>query len=384
MNILHLNSYFIDNKLYGVLYRKMDDHCKQYVFIPIKKNRSATNEIRLTHGELFFRKVISKYHRFLYKGKLRSCLKELEDLQLIEKADFVHAHNLFGDGGLAYRLKERYGLNYVVAVRLTDTELQYRYMIQRRPFIHKVLLNAEKIIFISPQSRNSLLTMLPESMVKKVKKKIVIIPNGLDDFWMRNMVPKRTLVRRKTFNLLFVGRIIPLKNIDLIIDAVKALKKKARFDIKLTIVGGMSVGNEMYYHKFLQKIEGCEYIDYCNEIRDKEILLEIYRNADAFILPSKAELFGVTYLEALSQGLPVIYSSSSGIKGFIEHQNVGVELDALDAVSVARAIEKVYMEYDQFEISREFIKTFDWDEISRCLIQYYQGTPVVGRELIHM
>ncbi|MBL7473720.1 glycosyltransferase [Robertkochia sediminum] len=382
MKILHLNSYYIDNKLYGVLYKKLDKRCDQSVFIPIKYNREPGNEVLLQRGALYFRKIISRFHKYHYRKKLQRCFKELEGLKLMENTDFIHAHNLFCDGALAYMVNEKYGVDYVVSVRHTDFALQYRFMIQRRAFIHKVLLRATKVIFISHQSRNALFAMLPERIAQQIRDKSIILPNGLDDYWIHRITPKRTLNKRATFRLLLVGRIVPIKNINLVIDAVKTLRAKGLLNVHLTIVGGMNVGYESYYKRFLRKIEGDRCIAYLDQINDKDLLLDIYRNADAFILPSKAELFGIAYLEALSQGLPIIYASDCGIASFVKDQQVGISVTSPDVEALCHAVLELVKRYDDMCISKHFIESFDWEVVSDRLFQYYGGNSIVKREPI--
>jgi glycosyltransferase involved in cell wall biosynthesis len=297
--------------------------------------------------------------------------RELEQLKLFENTDFVHAHNLFNDGAVAYRLKKKYNIDYVVTIRLTDTELQYKYMYQRRPFIHKVLKNAKRIIFISEQSKDSLVKRLPKKVTRNIEKKFALVPNGIDDFWINNIASKKELDQTNPFKLLFVGRIIPLKNIELILEACRIVNKKGDFKVVLSIVGGESPDHQDYYKTFLKQLQNYDFVEYLNKISDKNELRDIYRRADAFILPSKAELFGLVYLEALSQGLPVIYSKNSGISSYLSNSNVGVKLKVADAFALSEAINEVYRNYDTYEIPQEFIQSFDWGNISEDLYRLY-------------
>lgn len=370
-NILHINSYYIDNKLYSVLYKRLDSRCRQRIFVPIKMNRSEENRIELTNGEFFFSKIIKPVYKYNYWGKIRCLFRELEHLKLFENTDFVHAHNLFNDGAVAYRLKKRYNIEYVVTIRLTDTELQYKYMYQRRAYIHKVLKNAKRIIFISEQSKDSLVRRLPKKVTRNIENKFSLVPNGIDDFWINNIASKKELDHTSPFKLLFVGRIIPLKNIELILEACRIVNEKGDFKVALSIVGGESPDQEEYYKTFLKQLQKYDFVEYLNKISDKTELRDIYRGADAFVLPSKAELFGLVYLEALSQGLPVIYSKNSGISSYLANSNVGVKLKVTDAVALSEAINEVYSNYDTYVIPQEFIESFDWGNISEDLYQLY-------------
>ena len=59
-----------------------------------------------------------------------------------------------------------------------------------------------------------------------------------------------------------------------------------------------------------------EYMTYYGEITDKKTLKNLYRENDMFVMPSKNETFGLVYIEALLQGLPILYAKNEGIEGF--------------------------------------------------------------------
>jgi glycosyltransferase involved in cell wall biosynthesis len=64
----------------------------------------------------------------------------------------------------------------------------------------------------------------------------------------------------------------------------------------------------------------------------------------SLILPSKSETFGLVYIEAMSQGLPVIYTKGQGIDGLFESQ-VGYGIDPEDIQGIIEAIGKIYNNY---------------------------------------
>lgn len=137
MVILHLNSYYIDNHLYSSLHGAQDAHCEQRVYIPIKYNREPENQVDLPNTSLFFDKIIRKDHKYRFRYKIRTLTRRIIKLGLHENVDFVHAHNLYNDGVVAYKLKKKFGLKYIVAIRSTDVGLQYKLMYHRRPYVHK-------------------------------------------------------------------------------------------------------------------------------------------------------------------------------------------------------------------------------------------------------
>jgi glycosyltransferase involved in cell wall biosynthesis len=61
----------------------------------------------------------------------------------------------------------------------------------------------------------------------------------------------------------------------------------------------------------------------------KEKLLNNYRNSDIFIMPSYNETFGLVYIEAMSQGLPIIYTQNEGVDGYFKEGSVGYSVKTL-------------------------------------------------------
>jgi glycosyltransferase involved in cell wall biosynthesis len=78
---------------------------------------------------------------------------------------------------------------------------------------------------------------------------------------------------------------------------------------------------------------------------DRSALYEkIYPEADVFVMPSRAEGFGFTNVEALSFGLPVISSRVGAIPEAIEHGVTGLLVPPGDVLSLASAMERVVMD----------------------------------------
>lgn len=368
--ILHLNAYYIDNHLYSQLYSKLNGYVDQKVYIPIKLNRKPENVIDLENGKLYFDKCIKPSHKYNYFGKINFLFKRLVAEGLQNKVDFVHAHNLFTDGALAYKLYKAYNIPYIVTIRLTDVTLQYKYMYHRRSLANKVLRNAEKIIFISPIYRDRLYAMVPQRLRSQFLAKTKIVPNGMNDIWIKNTYPERNHSKKDVVNLIFVGQIMKLKNIKELIAAVDVLNDKAGSSkYQLTVVGGANHAEPDYYKEFLEIVENHDTVTYLGKVKDVTKLMELYRNADIFTMPSKPELFGLVYIEALSQGLPIIYSKGEGIDGFFEDVPVGASVEPESVESIAAGIEKVAN--TQYKNLNDIIQPFDWNNLIKEYLKFY-------------
>ena len=90
-------------------------------------------------------------------------------------------------------------------------------------------------------------------------------------------------------------------------------------------------------------------------------------------MPSFTESFGLVYAEAMSQGVPVVYSKGQGFDNQFPEGTVGFHVDANDPESVAEGIEKVIDSFDAIR-ERTVISAgkFNWDDISKRYVEIYQ------------
>ncbi|KKT42826.1 MAG: mannosyltransferase B-like protein [Microgenomates group bacterium GW2011_GWC1_44_37] len=109
--------------------------------------------------------------------------------------------------------------------------------------------------------------------------------------------------------IVYTGSLYPHKNVDLLIDAVVLHNKRKELDLQLALICARSVFWQRTYEKI--KSRGLGDIIKMLGFVDDEGLSKIYSLALALVHPSKIEGFGLTGLEAMGVGLPVISSSSS-------------------------------------------------------------------------
>jgi D-inositol-3-phosphate glycosyltransferase len=141
--------------------------------------------------------------------------------------------------------------------------------------------------------------------------------------------------------LLFVGRIQPLKGPDV---AVRALAAMHRPDALLLIVGGASGqegGSEMAHVKRLITELGVESQVRFVEPQPHHILSTYYRAADAVIVPSRSESFGLVALEASACGIPVVASAVGGLLTLVDHGSNGFLVEDRDPQLFAEHINDI-------------------------------------------
>jgi glycosyltransferase involved in cell wall biosynthesis len=143
-------------------------------------------------------------------------------------------------------------------------------------------------------------------------KDIAIIPNLLV---LPNSV-MGTYIPEEHFKIIFLGRIDPAKNIELLL---KALMTDSNLPFQLKIVGS---GEEEYVSKLKKISSGFKNIEWIGHVDGNE-KFKLLVEADLLVLPSHTENFGNVILEALSQGTPVLTSDNVGAKEYILDNNLG-------------------------------------------------------------
>jgi glycosyltransferase involved in cell wall biosynthesis len=115
-------------------------------------------------------------------------------------------------------------------------------------------------------------------------------------------------------NLLFVGRLVPYKGADIVIEAVSQLSKLIKQQIRLTIVGDGSEKDNL--KRQVQELNVSDIVSFTGWVEQKETL-GFYRKADIFCFPSIREFGGAVVLEAMACGLPCIVVDNGGIGEYV-------------------------------------------------------------------
>jgi glycosyltransferase involved in cell wall biosynthesis len=364
MKILHINSYYSGSNLYKNLYDKqIENGLKIDVYVPVSNNIDTS---ALSLGEYTTISANhSKYDRMIFHIKHKKIYKDIVTKYEMSEFSVVHAHSLFSNGCIALKMKQDFDVPYIVAVRNTDVNVFFKYMIHLRKLGVEILKEAEKVIFLSNSYRDLVIEKyVPATLRKEIFDKTEIIPNGIADFWFENKGNAKVAPKQKEINLVYAGIINKNKNLITTIKSIDILRKKG-YNISFTVVG--KIGDKSIY----QQIEALPYVNYLAP-KSKEELIDIYRANEIFVMPSITETFGLVYAEAMSQGLPVIYTKGQGFDQQFEEGTVGYHVDCFDSNEIASKIICVVSNYA--DISNHCIKKVDkfrWDKISSKYTEIY-------------
>lgn len=365
MRILHITRY-VDGFYQHLMDALAQCGAEQRILMPTTKNggtwveRYHPLQPRSAIHTLLRRRFISLSNNDLYKA--------FADEIVEFKPNLIHAHTAIRGGSLALLLKERHGIEYVVSIRSTDIR---RYLVKSRrheKLFLNILQGARHVVFINPSLREDLYKWLPECQ-EKIANKTSFIGNGVEDFWLENIkLPRQGI--SKGVRLIQAGHISPRKNQLATFKAVELLNKNG-IEARVCFVGREK--EESYVSGLKNYISESQYGNMARFLphQSKEELLELYRKSDIFIMPSIRETFGISYIEALSQGLPIIYSKGRGVDGVFE-RNAGYPANPDDPESIADAVRQVMENYQQLsENAPREAKRFDWKRIAGSLHDIY-------------
>jgi len=360
MKILHIANDFAGSRVHCNLTKTLDQGgVDQIIYCPVRHNNLiGGNQFESDHTEFVYSNCIKSWYKYVYffkELKLYHDLKRNVDLSNIV---FIHAHTMFSDGGLAYKAHQEFGIKYAVAIRNTDVNDYLRLMKHIYPYGRNILLHAEKIYFISVGLKDLFEeSSFCKSIYDKIKDKIVVQPNGIEDYWHENIIH----ANHSGHNVLYIGDFTPNKNVARLIEAVKKVRIRSGLkDCRLIIVGG---GRDKD-----GEIEGLiknnsDFVEYMGKIYDKDKLAEIMRSSAVFAMPSITETFGLVYLEALSQNLPVIYTKRQGIDGLFD-ESVGVAVNPFSIDDISNAIIRILNNSNFYNNKKVDFAAFKWNKIA--------------------
>ncbi len=170
-------------------------------------------------------------------------------------------------------------------------------------------------------------------------ERVITVHKAVDESYFARPVtlPKDPLSRpMDSRKFIFVGGDIIRKGLDTLLQAVMRLP--ADFAWHLTVVGGTRAEIAAGFCD-LPGLDDPR-IHFAGRLK-KEILREALWNSDIFVLPSRAEAFGVAILEALAAGLPVVATHVGGIPEIVRDSSAGILVNPADPAALAAALVKI-------------------------------------------
>jgi glycosyltransferase involved in cell wall biosynthesis len=239
------------------------------------------------------------HHRWIYTFLLPTIQR-----QFIEQCDVLRVMQAYGAMPAAIA-KSLYGIPYVATygyryfknVRAQGMGLPRACLFRWRARLGARL--ADKVIVTTKDMYSYVSPFLSES-------KILIVPNGVDTTLFQPIKPSPNSLSK---TVIFVGRLSPIKNLFMLIDAIALIR---HLEIKLVLVGDGPLRDDLKAHASQKNVM----IDFRGLVPHHE-LPSLLGSADVFALPSLTEGHPKALLEAMSCALPCVGTKVPGIQNVL-------------------------------------------------------------------
>lgn len=196
------------------------------------------------------------------------------------------------------------------------------------------------------------------------------IPNGIQKpITIESKIIKEKWNINKDEYILFLGRIVPEKGLDYLVNAFKSVNTAK----KIVIAGGASDTNE-FMNSIKEKAKGDERFIFTGFVQGK-VLEELYSNAYIYVLPSDLEGMPISLLEAMSYGNCCVVSDIPECTEVIE--NFGISFEKGNNIDLSRKLqwlcdnEQIVREYKE-KASKFICNKYNWNNIVNKTLNLYK------------
>lgn len=299
--------------------------------------------------------------------------------------DIVHA-NFFMSGLVALRLKQALALPFVITFHaLGKVRLQHHgeadgFPPERIAIEQELVAEADRLIAECPQDRADLIELYDAE-----PERIDVVPCGFDPAELGpggHSLRQRFGLADDDFVVLQLGRLVPRKGIDNVICALAVLRREHGIVARLLVVGGESeqpdprLTPEIGRLAALAEHEGVRAQVIFTGRQPRRLLRDFYCSADVFVTTPWYEPFGITPLEAMACGCPVIGAEVGGIKYSVVDAVTGFLVAPHDPAALADRLARLH---DNPELGRALGRAgmrrvraaFTWKQVVTQLLGVY-------------
>lgn len=213
--------------------------------------------------------------------------------------------------------------------------------------------------------------------------RISVVPCGVD---LKLFTPDGDrLPRGRAHRILSVGRLVPRKGVDLVIEALALLDKRDVTDIELEIVGGPGGSDSSVLDPEIQRLtQLATQLGVADRVHLRGRLTQnempaMLRSADAVVCAPWYEPFGIVPLESMACGVPVIAAAVGGLIDSVVNGVTGMHVPPRDAEALAATIDRLVHDPDTVKAlgtaGRARMKSrYSWDRIAADTARAYRAT----------
>lgn len=232
--------------------------------------------------------------------------------KMADDYDLVHMHNEYSFPSLLtayFKMRKDFPLiltNHLSQINFENNLINTFGNFYNRTMGKAILNQCNAIITLSQAHKEHQISINPE-----IADRVKIIPNAID---LKRFDQLNTEIAADNdndeFKLLYIGQIVKRKGLYWLFKAFRILKTEGK-KIKLEIIGDGP--DENYFKKLAIDLDLQGIVEFKGRVDVDKQIIQAYKNADAFVLPSLSEGLPTVILEALYFGLPVIATDIPGV-----------------------------------------------------------------------
>jgi D-inositol-3-phosphate glycosyltransferase len=301
--------------------------------------------------------------------------------------DLIHAH-FWMSGLVAANIKKLFGIPFVITfhalgrVRRIHQGEADDFPDQRFEIEDRIISECDQLIAECPQDHDDLV-----NLYRADPAKITLVPCGFDpeEFWPidKSEARQHIGIESGVFTLLQLGRIVPRKGVDTVIEGFSQFSKKVNTRCNLVIVGGehedplLDRSIEMARLRKLATDEKVEDSIKFVGRRGRADLKYYYSASDIFITMPWYEPFGITPVEAMACGTPVVGANVGGIKFTVSDGRNGLLVPPRNSAELASKLVYLFenptlIEKFRLESIRRANELFSWKKVTQEISKMYE------------
>ena len=334
------------------------------------------DNVRLIHLSAGSNGYVHKLALYYYLSDFLRALERFtnqEDLHY----DLIHSHYWLS-GRLGSWVQDRWNIPHIVMFHTLGTVKNIAGVADREPDLRiatekKLARTCQRILAPTDREKENLVKYCQPSA-----EKIGVVPCGVNLDLFRPM-DKAAARQRLGFDedesiVLYVGRFDPIKGIDRLLEAMAYLKHLQR--MRLVIIGGDGPDTPEYQN--LQRLSAKfgiqKSVRFVGRVEQNK-LPPYYSAADALVVPSYYESFGLVGLESLACGTPVVATPVGAMERILEDSKSGHVVADATPRGLANSIEKIISNSANPLLSAHAIRAsvlkYGWSNVASAVVNEY-------------
>ena len=307
-------------------------------------------------------------------------LEAVEEFQRDNHLDYdlVHSHYWLS-GWVGQALTQEQNLPHVVTFHtLGLIKMQSRAgemePVERQLVEGELMASAQRIVAFSPHEQDAMVRLYGAEAGR-----IMLVPCGVDLSLFRPL-DQETVRERLGLNgervFLYVGRLEPLKGLDLLLHTAVHLDTCEKIRV-LVVGGGASEEQEVARLRRLAKtLKVEEVFEFVGRVEQEELPL-YYNAADVCVVPSYYESFGLAALESMACGTPVVAARVGGLSTIVKHGRTGYLKSWRCPEAFANSLEMIIssdrLKQSMGQAARRRAEGMGWENVAAKIYQAYEA-----------